>query len=70
MSGQCPIYGDLAHKFIDLTVIDTLVQFFNEVLDQQEELHKSPVGGVTTNADANSVLSGRIRQPWEENPVD
>ena len=59
MSGQCPVYGDLTHKYSDLTDIESLVQFFNEGRDK---LDKNPVGGVLTNADANSVHVDRISQ--------
>ena len=65
MSGQCPVYGDLTHKFSDLTDIDSLVQFFKEVLDRRDELDKNPVGGVITNAEANPVPNGRISQSRE-----
>ena len=62
MSGQCPVYGDLTHKYSDLTDIDSLVQFFKEVLDRRDELDKNPVGGVLTSADANSVHVDRMSQ--------
>ena len=64
MSGQCPMYGDLTHKFSDLTNIDNLTQFFNEVLDRSDQLDRqekeNPVGGVDTSVYANNVLADRI----------
>ena len=65
MSGQCPVYGDLTNNYSDLTDIDSLVQLFKEILDRRDELDKNPVGGVITNADANSVPSGGISQSRE-----
>ena len=65
MSGQCPVYGDLTNKYSDLTDIDSLVQLFKEILDRRDELDKNPVGGVITNADANSVPSGGKSQSRE-----
>ena len=65
MSGLCEVYGDLTHKFNDLTDDDALVQFFQEVLARREELDKlenSPVGGANTNVVANSVIYDRISQ--------
>ena len=65
-SGQCPVYGDLTHKYSDLTNIDSLIGFFNEVLDRRDQLDKqekqNPVGGVDTSVYANSVLADRISQ--------
>ena len=52
------MYGDLTHKFSNLTDGDALVQFFQEVLARREVLDKeqrNPVGGVSTNVGANSV---------------
>ena len=57
-SGRCKVYGDLTHKFSNLTDDDALVQFFQEVLARREVLDKeqrNPVGGVSTNVGANSV---------------
>ena len=59
------MYGDLTHKYSDLTDNDALVEFFKEVLARREELDKglrNPVGGVCTNVGANSVISDGIRQ--------
>ena len=61
-----PVYGDLTHKYSDLTNIDSLIGFFNEVLDRRDQLDKqekqNPVGGVDTSVYANSVLADRISQ--------
>jgi hypothetical protein len=65
LSGQCKVYGDLTHKYSDLTDMDALVEFFKEVLARREELDKrlkNPVGGVCTNVGANSVLFDGISQ--------
>jgi hypothetical protein len=65
VSGQCPVYGDLTHKFSNLTDDNSLVQFFQDVLARREELDKlerSPVGGANTDVVANSVSSDRISQ--------
>ena len=58
LSGQCKVYGDLTHKYSNLTDDNALVDFFQEVLARREELDKelnNPVGGVSTNVGANSV---------------
>ena len=69
ISGQCPVYGDLTHQFSDLTNIDNLIQFFNEVLDRRDQLDRqekeNPVGGVDTSVYANPVLADKIRQSRE-----
>jgi hypothetical protein len=59
------VYGDLTHKYSDLTDTSALVEFFKEVLARREELDKglkNPVGGVCTNVGANSVVTDRISQ--------
>ena len=49
MSGQCTVYGDLTEKYSDLTDIESLIQFFNDVLERRDILDKedkqNPVGG-------------------------
>ena len=58
LSGQCKVYGDLTHKYSNLTDDNALVDFFQEVLARREQLDKeqnNPVGGVHTNVGANSV---------------
>ena len=49
MSGQCTVYGDLTQKYSDLTDIESLIQFFNDVLERRDILDKedkqNPVGG-------------------------
>ena len=63
--GQCQVYGDLTHKFSNLTDDNSLVQFFQEVLARREEMDKlqrNPVGGDNTDVVANSVSSDGISQ--------
>ena len=69
MSGQCPVYCDSTHKFSDLTNIDNLVKFLNEVLDRRDQLDRqekeNPAEGVDTSVYDNPVLTDRIRQSRE-----
>ena len=54
LSGKCKVYGDLTHKFSDLTDDDQLVQFFSDVLARRDLLeHQTPGGGVITTVSAN-----------------
>ena len=65
-SGQCTIYVNLTDKFSDLTNIESLIQFFNDVLERRDILDNqdthNPVGGVITSVYANPVLPDRISQ--------
>ena len=48
-SGECTVYGDLTHKYIDLSSDDNLADLFREILARSELLTKptySPVGGI------------------------
>ena len=59
LSGHCKVYGDLTHKYSDLTDNEALVQFFKEVVARREvldKLERNPVGGVNTNVVASSVF--------------
>ena len=40
MSGQCEVYGDLTEKYNDLIDIESLIQFFNDVLERTYILDK------------------------------
>ena len=40
LSGKCTVYGDLTQNFSDLTDIDSLVQFFNQVLERRDDLDR------------------------------
>ena len=66
LSGLCSVYGDLTEKFNDLTDIENLIQFFNEVLERRDMLDKqdkqNPVGGGITSVYATSVLTDSIGQ--------
>ena len=47
-SGECTVYGDLTHKYSDLSSDDDLADLFREILARRELLTKptkSPVGG-------------------------
>ena len=47
-SGECTVYGDLTHKYSDLTSDDNLADLFREVLARRDQLTKQaniPVGG-------------------------
>ena len=62
LSGKCTVYGDLTQNYSDLTDIDSLVQFFSQVLERRDDLDRrdhqeilqTPVGrGTSTNVGAN-----------------
>ena len=58
MSGKCKVYGDLIHKYRDLSSDDNLVNLFTEVLARRDYLDslQTPVGGGTINVGANPGL--------------
>ena len=48
MSGKCTVYGDLAHKYKNVTDDKNPISLFTEVLgsrDQQDKQKNNPVGG-------------------------
>ena len=58
MYGLCKVYGDLTHKFSDLTDDNQLSQFFKEVLDRRELLEVEACGdGEETTVGANPGTS-------------
>ena len=40
LSGKCTVYRNLTQNYSDLRDIDSLVQFFNQVLERRDNLDK------------------------------
>ena len=64
LSGACKVYGDLTHKFSDLTNDNQLVQFFKEVLERRDRLDKDACGG-----GADTTVGANPGPPDQDKPA-
>ena len=69
ISGLCKVYGDLTHKFSDLTNDNQLAQFFKEVLDRRDQLEVEACGGgAYTTVGANPGTSDQDKPAQGSSP--
>ena len=70
LSGACKVYGDLTHKFSDLTNDNQLGQFFKEVLERRGLLDKDACGGgADTTVGANPGPSDQDKPAQGLSPI-